>query len=200
MIDVPATNTNAPLNYSDVSAEIGKPIGAHWKIFLGEGTVLILLGILAILSPFFAGLATTLFIGWLLLLAGVSGLIFSYQSRATPGFWWGILSSTLALFVGVSLLWNPVGGLFTLTLLLIGYFLADGVLTIILGLNHRREHTDRWQWIVGSGVIDLFLAAILISGLPGTAFWGFGLLVGVDLAFAGVSIVAVAMAGRMAAA
>jgi uncharacterized membrane protein HdeD (DUF308 family) len=104
------------------------------------------------------------------------------------------------LLAGIALLWSPLAGLFTLTVVLIAYFIVDGVLTILLGLEHRRELTDRWQWIVVNGVIDLVLAAILISGLPGSVLWALGLLVGIDLIFGGVSIISLALAARKAAA
>jgi uncharacterized membrane protein HdeD (DUF308 family) len=196
MIDSPATSPISPIGHSSLSKALSNSIGAHRKLFLAEGVVLIVLGILAVLAPFVAGLAATLFIGSLFLLAGISGLLFSYQSRPTPGFWWGILSSVIALLAGLLFLWNPVGGLLTLTFVLIGYFLVDGVLTILLGFDHRHELTEGWQWIVGGGVIDLILAVIVISGLPGTALWAVGLLVGVDLAFGGATMIGVAMAAR----
>ncbi|VTZ25137.1 conserved membrane hypothetical protein [Methylocella tundrae] len=197
MIDSPAAR---PLGPSGISAAFGKSIGGHWKLFLAEGAILVVLGILAVLAPFLAGVAATIFIGWLFLFAGVSGLIFSYQSRTAPGFWWALLSSAVALLAGIALLWSPLAGLFTLTVVLIAYFIVDGVLTILLGLEHRRELTDRWQWIVVNGVIDLVLAAILISGLPGSVLWALGLLVGIDLIFGGASIISLALAARKAAA
>lgn len=187
-------NSSPPLGQSDVSFE--KSIGAFWKIFLAEGIVLVVLGILAILAPFIAGVAATLVLGWLFLLAGISGLVFSYQSRSAPGFWWGLLSSAVALLAGLLIVWNPLSGLLTLTFVLIAYFLVDGILTILLGLEHRRELSGRWQWIILGGVVDLVLAFILISGLPGTALWALGLIVGIDLVFGGTTIIGVALAAR----
>jgi uncharacterized membrane protein HdeD (DUF308 family) len=187
-------NSSTPFEQTDPS--LGKSIGVLWKIFLAEGIVLVVLGILAILAPFLAGVAATLVIGWLFLLAGISGLIFSYQSRSAPGFWWGLLSSAVALLAGLLIVWNPLSGLLTLTFVLIAYFLVDGILTILLGLEHRRELSGRWQWIILGGVVDLVLAFILISGLPGTALWALGLIVGIDLVFGGATIIGVALAAR----
>jgi uncharacterized membrane protein HdeD (DUF308 family) len=199
MIETPAPRPVPPRGPSGVATALGKSIGAHWRLFLAEGVILVVLGVLAVAAPFVAGVAATLFIGWLFLFAGVSGLIFSYQCRAAPGFWWALLSSAVALLAGLSLLFNPLVGLFSLTFVLIAYFLVDGVLTIMLGLDHRRDLSDGWQWIVVSGVIDLILAAILISGLPGSALWALGLLVGIDLIFGGISIISVALAARKTA-
>ncbi len=191
MSDTPATRPGIGLG-----GGLAKSLGAHWKWFLAEGILLLLLGIFAVVAPFVAGIATTLFLGWLFLIAGVAGLVFTYKERAAPGFWWALLSSAVALLAGLSLLFNPIVGLVSLTVVLIAYFLIDGVLTIILGLHYRTETPDHWQWVVVSGVIDLVLAAVLISGLPGTALWAVGLLVGIDLIFGGLAIVGLALAAR----
>jgi uncharacterized membrane protein HdeD (DUF308 family) len=198
MIDSPATSPIPPLGRGGLGIGLARTVGAHWKWYVAEGVILIVLGLLAVLAPFVAGVATTLFIGWLFLFAGVAGLIFTYKERAAPGFWWALLSSAVAVLAGLSLLSNPLVGLFSLTVVLIAYFLIDGVLTILLGLEYRRDLSDRWVWVVVSGVIDLVLAAILISGLPGTAFWAVGLLVGIDLAFGGASIIGLALAAHKA--
>ena len=87
-------------------------------------------------------------------------------------------------------------GLATLTYVLIAFFIIDGVLIISLALAHRRELTGRWEWMLIGGVIDLVLAAIIISGLPGTLAWALGLLVGIDLLWGGFSLVAMALAAR----
>ena len=198
MIDLPTASPIPPLGRGGLRAGLARTIGAHWKWYVAEGVILIILGLLAVLAPFVAGVATTLFIGWLFLFAGVAGLIFTYKERAAPGFWWALLSSAVAVLAGLSLLANPLVGLFSLTVVLIAYFLIDGILTILLGLEYRRDLSDRWLWVVFSGVIDLILAAILISGLPGTALWAVGLIVGIDLAFGGASIIGLALAAHKA--
>jgi uncharacterized membrane protein HdeD (DUF308 family) len=198
MIDSPATSSIPPLGGGGLGGGLARTIGAHWKWYVAEGVILVILGLLAVLAPFVAGVATTLFIGWLFLFAGVSGLIFTYRQRAAPGFWWALLSSAVAVLAGLALIANPLVGLFSLTVVLIAYFLVDGILTILLGLEYRQDLSGRWGWIVVNGVIDLILAAIIISGLPGTALWAVGLIVGIDLAFGGASIIGLALAAHKA--
>jgi uncharacterized membrane protein HdeD (DUF308 family) len=79
---------------------------------------------------------------------------------------------------------------------LIAFFLAEGVVNILLGLSHRKDMTGRWEWIVLNGVVDLVLAVIIIAGLPGTLVWALGMLIGIDLLFGGASLVAVALDAR----
>ncbi|HEY5225504.1 MAG TPA: hypothetical protein VIJ06_01810, partial [Methylovirgula sp.] len=67
---------------------------------------------------------------------------------------------------------------------------------IILAIAHRRELSGRWELIMFNGVIDLILAGIIISGMPGTLAWAFGLLVGIDLVFGGAALIAMATQAR----
>ena len=91
---------------------------------------------------------------------------------------------------------NHESGLIILTYVLIAYFIVGGILMIILAIAHRRELSGKWEWILVNGVIDLILAGIIISGLPGTLFWALGLLVGIDMVFGGASLIAVALEAR----
>jgi uncharacterized membrane protein HdeD (DUF308 family) len=79
---------------------------------------------------------------------------------------------------------------------LTAFFIIDGVVMIILAIAHRRELSGRWEWLLINGVIDLVLAAIILSGMPGSATWALGLLVGIDLVFGGASLIAMSLAAR----
>jgi uncharacterized membrane protein HdeD (DUF308 family) len=149
--------------------------------------------------PPIASIATTIIIGWLFLLGGIVGLIATFNQRNAPGFWWALLSAVIALAAGIVLLWNPLAGLATLTYVLIAFFVIDGVLIIVMALEHRRELSGRWEWMLLGGIMDLVLAAIIIAGLPGTLAWALGLLVGIDLLFGGISLIAMALSARNAA-
>jgi uncharacterized membrane protein HdeD (DUF308 family) len=172
------------------------PLHAHWRLFLIEGTVLAILGCVAIAVPLIAGLVAAVVLGWVFVLAGIAGLVSSYGMRRAPGFGWSLASGVLALAAGLLLLWNPIAGLASLTYVLIGFFIADGVAIIFMAIEHRRELSRRWEWMLLNGVIDLLLAGIIISGLPGTLAWALGLLLGVDLIFGGASLIAMALAAR----
>jgi uncharacterized membrane protein HdeD (DUF308 family) len=171
----------------------------HWGVFLAEGIILCVLGLGAIIVPPLAGLATTVFLGWLFLVAGFVGLYFSFQARTAPGFGWSLLSAAAAVFAGALLLWHPFEGLATLTFVLVAYFIVDGFAIIFLAIAHRRELTGKWQWMLVNGIIDLILAGIIISGFPGTLVWALGLLVGIDLLFGGWALIAIAFDARKAA-
>jgi uncharacterized membrane protein HdeD (DUF308 family) len=187
-------------NPQDVRAAFGRALHDHWGLFLAEGIILVILGLIAIVIPPLATLATTILIGWLFVISGIAGLIMTFRARHTPGFWWALLSAVIALIAGGLLLWQPLVGVLSLTFVLIAFFLIDGVLSIFLAIEHRRELVGRWGWILVSGIVDLVIAGIIWAGLPGTAAWALGLLVGIDLVFGGAALIMVALAARRGAA
>ena len=192
-----STTTPTP---QDVRAALGRALHEHWGLFLAEGIILVILGLLAIVVPPLASLAVTIFIGWLFVISGIAGLIMTFMARRAPGFWWSLISAVIALIAGALLLWQPVLGVLSLTFVLIAFFLIDGILSIILAIEHRRELVGRWGWILVSGIVDLIIAAIIWAGLPGTAAWALGLLVGIDLVFGGTALIMVALHARRGAA
>jgi len=175
-----------------LQSKMAVAVRQHWKAFLFEGILLAFLGLAAIIVPPLASLAVTIFLGWMFLVSGVAGLALTYWARAMPGFWWSLISAALGIVVGLMLLVRPIAGAVSLTLVLIAFFIAEGVFSILFGLSHRR-HVSNWGWMVASGVVDLALAGILLAGLPGDAAWALGLLVGINLIFGGAALAAIAL-------
>ena len=181
---------------SELQSRLSQAVREHWKLFLIEGIILVILGILAILVPPLATIAVTILIGWLFLISGVAGLITTFGARNAPGFWWSLLSALLGIAAGLVLLVWPLSGAISLTLLLIVFFIIEGVLSIMYAVEHKRELTGQWGWMLVSGIIDLILAAMIWGGLPSTAAWALGLLVGINMLFGGSAMIAMAMHAR----
>ena len=185
-----------PGDANQLQRAFAQSIREHWVLFLIEGIVLVVLGLLAIIVPPLATIAVTIFLGWLFLISGIVGLITTFWARHAPGFWWSLLSAVLAIAAGIVLLWEPIRGAVTLTLLLIVFFTIEGVLSIMYAFEHKKELSGRWGWMLVSGIIDLILAAIILAGLPGTAAWALGLLVGINMLFGGAALIAMALHAR----
>jgi len=171
-------------------------IHAHWVLFLIEGIILVILGVAAIVLPPLATLAFTIIIGWIFLVSGVVGLITTFWARQAPGFWWALISAIIGIAAGVILLRWPITGTLSLTLVLIAFFVIEGIASIMYGIEHRNQLSGRWVWMLISGIVDLILAGIIFAGLPGTAAWALGLLVGINMVFGGGALIAMAMAAR----
>jgi len=191
--------TQPSISTTEVAAVLRKSIHDHWLLFLIEGIIFIVLGLLAILVPQIATLTVTILLGWLFVISGVMGLVSTFWARQAPGFWWSLLSAVLAIVVGAMLLGWPVAGVLSLTYVLIAFFFIEGIASIMYAIEHRRELTGGWGWMLASGVVTLALGVIILIGLPGTAAWALGLLVGIDMVFGGAALMAVALAARNAA-
>jgi len=187
---------STPPNIGEVQRAVARSLHQHWVLFLVEGVVLLVLGATAIVIPPLATLAATLVLGWLFLVSGVVGLFTTFMMRHAPGFWWSLISAALAVLVGSLLLARPVSGAFSLTLVLIAFFVIEGVASIMFALEHKRELSGRWGWMLASGVVDLLLALMILAGLPSTAAWALGLLVGINMVFGGAALIAMALHAR----
>jgi uncharacterized membrane protein HdeD (DUF308 family) len=185
-----------PQEISELQSRMRAAVREHWKAFLVEGILLVLLGLAAIILPPLASLAVTIFLGWLFLISGIAGLVLTFWARQMPGFWWSLVSAVLAVAAGIILLARPVQGTLTLTIVVGAYFLAEGVTTIMYALEHRRELYQRWSWLLVAGLMDILIAIIIVAGLPGSALWAIGLLVGINLLFGGASLIGMALAAR----
>jgi uncharacterized membrane protein HdeD (DUF308 family) len=165
-------------------------------MFLIQGLLMIALGTLAVMWPQVSTVAADIYVGWIFLLSGIVGLGTIFWAPSIPAFLWSLLTAALSLIVGVLLLWHPVEGVVSLTLALIAFFIVEGVFQIAAAIRYRDAFPDSWGWMVMSGVADLVLAGLIISGWPGTASWAIGLIVGVNLITSGLAITMVALAGR----
>lgn len=176
--------------------DLTKVLHAHWAAFLIEGIILVVLGVAAIMIPPFTTLAVTIFLGWIFLISGVLGMVTTLWMKRAPGFRWSFLSAALAIAVGIVLLGWPASGAISLTLVLIAFFIIEGVLSIMFAVEHKRALSGRWGWLMLNGIVDLVLATVIVAGLPGTAAWAVGLLVGIDLVFGGMALITMALHAR----
>jgi uncharacterized membrane protein HdeD (DUF308 family) len=186
----------SPRDITRLQSEMSAAVREHWMAFLIEGILLVVLGLAAMIVPPLASLAVTIFLGWMFLISGIAGLVLTFWARKMPGFWWSLISAALAVAAGIILLAQPVQGTLTLTVVVGAYFLAEGVATIMYALEHRRELSERWAWLLVAGIMDLLIAAVIIAGLPGSALWAVGLLVGINLLFGGATLIGMALAAR----
>jgi uncharacterized membrane protein HdeD (DUF308 family) len=163
--------------------------------YIAEGLLLVALGLFAVLVPPAATLTIELLVGSILLVSGAAGLVTTYQLRNTPGLWWSLLSAVLAIVAGAVFLIAPAQGAVSLTVILIAYFWLEGLASISFALDQRSE-LPSWPWLLTSGIIDLVLGGLIFGGLPSSAAWAVGLLVGINMMFGGAALIAMATQAR----
>jgi uncharacterized membrane protein HdeD (DUF308 family) len=156
---------------------------SKWGIIWG--VLLIVLGMLAIAEPFVAAIAIATFIAWLLIFVGIVHVVLAFQAHSGTSLGWKLLVGVAYLFIGGYLLFRPVVGVATLTLMLVFLFMFEGVLDFMLWWKLRR--TGGAIWILVDSIVTLILGAMIYVHWPSSAVWAIGTLVGISLIISGVS-------------
>jgi uncharacterized membrane protein HdeD (DUF308 family) len=186
-------------NQTDIDGlrrQLASAIHGHWKLFLAQGIIMMVLGFLAVAEPNVATVAVALFVGWLFFIAGIFRAASAWHSRQMPGFAWSMLTALLSVVLGLILILRPLAGVLTLTMVLVAFFIVEGIASILGAIRHR-QHLRSWVWVLFSGVVDLLLAWLIWAGWPSSADWAIGLLVGINMIFFGLSLVMTALAARV---
>jgi len=188
----------APVTQSlgDMQIAVRNALIAHWRLCIFQGAIMIGLGILAVLAPVAATIAVGIYLGWIFLIGGIVGFVTVFSRKNIAAFLWNLVTAALSIAVGILLIWNPVEGALSLTIVLTAFFIVEGVFQIATSLAYHDAMRGSWIWMLVSGISDLALAAIIILGWPVSAVWVIGLLVGINLITSGWAMVMVALAGR----
>ncbi|MDX3910698.1 MAG: HdeD family acid-resistance protein [Sphingobium sp.] len=161
---------------------MSSPTGRGWMI--AWGVLLIIAGFLAVLTPEIAALATTLSLGWLLLLAGVFEIAYALQTRRYRGFSWKLASGIVTLILGVLLLAQPVAGAASIALMVGAFLFTGGLIRTILGVQLRP--LPGWGWVLFDGLLSILLAGLIATGWPENSLAIIGVLTGCWLISAGI--------------
>ena len=175
--------------------EIKTALGKSWKLLLTAGIISTVLGAIAIIVPPLASVTITYLVGVLLLIGAVAFVAEAISRGSTGHRIWSALLAVLYVFAGVWLIINPVSGTITLTWILAIFFLLIGVLRLIAGIASRGKVPNA-GWTIVNGVLSILIAVLVIGDLPSSAAWAIGLLVGIQLLFDGIALIATAMAGK----
>lgn len=167
------------------------PISSFFNLFLAEGIFVLVLGILIIILPQFTTFALAILLSCGLILLGIYKLIHSIISRKEiKHAWLTILTSILIIVIGFYLTLNPFFNILFLTMGIGIYFILEGVNSTLIAF-HNRHILKYWWATLFFSMIQFLLAFIIIFGLPFTALWTIGLLIGINMVFGGISIISI---------
>lgn len=169
---------------------------ARWGWFVSLGVVLLVLGVLALGHVFVATLASAIFIGSLMVVAGIGQLMHAWRIKQIHGFILWSFSGLFYLAAGLFAVFYPVQGARVLTLLFGAMLIAVGALRTWLWFNHRGQRG--WGWLGLSGVLTLLVGVLIAANWPGNSVWILGLLLALDLLFQGWSALLLGLALRQA--
>ena len=154
--------------------------------YLVEGVLLVVAGVLAILYPVVSSEAVIILLGWLLILSGLVQGLSLIGARHVPHFWLQLISVILAVVVGFLFLRDPGQGMATISLLLVVFFMVEGMSKVVFALTIRPF--PNWGWVLASGLVGIALSLVLLGSLPVTAAWLVGFLLGINLISVGAAI------------
>lgn len=160
------------------------------------GVSLIILGMLAVGSPFLAAVAVNVLVAWLIALAGVVHLTVAFHTREAGSMIWRLLVGLAYVFFGVYLVAHPALGVASLTLVLASLFLVEGILNVALFFKMRSVPGSSWFLI--DGIITLLLGLMIYMQWPSSSAWAIGTLIGVSLIVSGLTRVMLSLAVRRA--
>jgi len=181
---------------NDVSTNINKSSDIKKQInsSIVIGALLIILGVVAIAAPVVSTIFAETWVALILISAGFAKLVYATQTRHEGGFLWKILLSGLYIATGVMLLVYPRTGILTLTLLLGSFLLTEGIFELILAFRLRPQ--QNWTWVLGNGIITLFLGAVIWFQFPTNAPWLIGTVVGASIIVTGISRIMLSLNAR----
>jgi uncharacterized membrane protein HdeD (DUF308 family) len=174
--------------------EVREGLARSWKALMTVGVLAILVGCVAIVVPEVAAVGTAIFIGWILLIAGAFLVAAAFSAHSIGTVVLRLLWAAVTVIVGLWLIVEPHNGTLTLTLVLGIYFLFMGLTRIAVAFAARGQQN---AGLVGlSGVAGLLIGILVLAKFPSSADWAIGLLVGIDLIFAGWTLTSVALLGK----
>jgi uncharacterized membrane protein HdeD (DUF308 family) len=179
---------------ASLDPEVREGLARSWKGLMFIGVAAIVLGCIAILVPAVASVGTAIFIGWVLLIVGGFLIAAAFSAHSVGSLLWRMLWAVLTVIVGLWLIVEPHNGTLTLTLVLGIYFLFMGLTRITVAFIGRGQPNAGWVGL--SGVCGLLIGILVLAKFPSSADWAIGLLVGIDLIFAGWTLTSVALVGR----
>jgi uncharacterized membrane protein HdeD (DUF308 family) len=169
-------------------------LARSWKVLMAVGVLAIVVGCIAILIPAVASVGTAIFIGWILLIAGAFLFAGAFSAHSVGTLLLRIVWALLTLVVGFWLIVEPHNGTLTLTLVLGLYFVFVGVTRLVVAFLARGQQNAGLLGL--SGFLGLLVGILVLAKLPSSADWAIGLLVGIDLIFAGWMLTSVALVGK----
>ncbi|MEM9044819.1 MAG: HdeD family acid-resistance protein [Pseudomonadota bacterium] len=166
-------------------AALRATVAKNSTLFLIQAALMILAGLAALISPLLITATLVLFLGWLLIFSGGLQVISLIGATHVPHFWLQLLSAVLSVLIGYLFVKNPGAGIGTLALLMIVFFMIEGMAKVVFSLSVRP--LANWGWVLGSGVLGIVISLYLITN-PALSVFLLGILIGLQLITQGVAI------------
>jgi uncharacterized membrane protein HdeD (DUF308 family) len=158
----------------------------HWLWFLMLGIAMLVVGLFAISWACIANITVTAMwlFGFLLLASGIAEVMHSFCIGRWGGMLFHLLIGVLYVLTGFLIIDQPANAAVQLTLLIALFLMISGIFRIVFALSERFLG---WGWVVLNGSVTFFLGLLVYKNWPASGLWLFGLFIGIDLIFNGLS-------------
>ncbi len=146
------------------------------------GGLQMLLGLACFLTPAIAALATEILLGVIIVMVGITDLVFAWELRSLQGSLWRFLRAGCFLITGLTLLTWPLSGVVTLALVMGMLFLLDGSLRFVMSLSMQRNR----GFAVLDGILGTVIGIMILVGWPSDSAFILGTVVGIRLMMGGL--------------
>jgi uncharacterized membrane protein HdeD (DUF308 family) len=185
------TKQNVDIEIHLIQQQMQNYFQKHWKLFLAEGILFIVLGLCAVVVPQLFSVAVVIFLGWLILFGGIVHISRALMFSGMPGFGSWLFMGILQAVVGYLFIAQPAAGVFTLTILITLFFALEGMAKISLAFMMRP--LPNWGLILFSGITALVFAFIIAISWSESSQWLLGLLFGINMIFLGATLVKISL-------
>lgn len=162
----------------------------NWILWLLIGAITLLGGIFALLNPFAATLAATTLAAWIFLFAGVLQIVGLFRTDGWGARLWGLILALAFIWLGITVLADPLRGVISLTLVAGIMFLATGIAKVIFAFRIRGS--GYFMLTLLSGLVSLALGIMVFTNFPQSAAVVLGVLLAVELIATGITLVSFA--------
>jgi uncharacterized membrane protein HdeD (DUF308 family) len=185
------TKQNVDIEIQLIQQQMQNYFQKHWKLFLAEGVLFIVLGLCAVVVPQLFSVAVVIFLGWLILFGGIVHISRALIFSGMPGFGSWLFMGILQAVVGYLFIAQPAAGVFTLTILITLFFVLEGMAKISLAFMMRP--LTNWGLILFSGITALVFAFIIAISWSESSQWLLGLFFGINMIFLGATLVKISL-------
>jgi uncharacterized membrane protein HdeD (DUF308 family) len=181
-------------NIQNIETPFLDAIKRNTGLTIAAGVVTLLMGVFAIGSPFVAGASLAVMVGVLLIIGGISQLVFAFK---VGGGLFTIILGVLTVVAGGYMVSNPGAALATLTIFLAIYLIASGILESVVAFQVKPA--EGWGMAMFSGILSVLLGLMIWNQFPLSGAWAIGILLGIKLVFSGLTLLMFGIAARGAA-
>lgn len=163
--------------------QLTENIKQNKNLYIFNGIMFMVLGIIALFAPMIAAEFLDLLIGCLLFVTGTFQAVVSFAAKRH---WTYYLTAVISVMAGLFLILQPAQGVLALAAIVSIILLLQGCMQIFYAGVYAPF--KGWGWMLFSGIISISLIILIYIGWPTTAAWFLGILLGINLITVGMAM------------